>query len=164
MKVDARHAQFKVSSGGALVGGASVPGDKSLSHRAVMLGSIAAGRSQIRNWLAAGDTEATLGAMRDLGARIERHDANTLTIDGGGLRHSDRPLNLLNAGTGIRLLAGIMVGQPFPSVLDGSEQLRRRPMRRRWACSAWPCLRSSRPAWSMSWCAPPSAKASWRAR
>lgn len=130
MKADVRHAQFKVSSGGALVGGISVPGDKSLSHRAVMLGSIAAGRSQIRNWLAAGDTEATLGAMRDLGARIERHDANTLTIDGGGLRHSDRPLNLMNAGTGIRLLAGIMVGQPFPSVLDGSEQLRRRPMGR----------------------------------
>ena len=95
-----------------------------------MLGSIAGGRSQIRNWLAAGDTEATLGAMRDLGARIERHDANSLTIDGGGLRQSDRPLNLMNAGTGIRLLAGIMVGQPFPSVLDGSEQLRRRPMGR----------------------------------
>jgi len=95
-----------------------------------MLAAIAQGRSQIRNWLAAGDTEATLGAVRDLGVKIERHDANTLTIDGGRLRESERPLNLMNAGTGIRLLAGIMAGQIFPSVLDGSAQLRRRPMKR----------------------------------
>ena len=95
-----------------------------------MLAAIAQGRSKIRNWLAAGDTEATLGAMRDLGARIERHDESTLTIEGGPLRQSPKPLNLMNAGTGIRLLAGIMVGQPFASVLDGSEQLRRRPMTR----------------------------------
>jgi len=95
-----------------------------------MLAAIAQGKSQIRNWLAAGDTEATLGALRDLGVKIERHDANTLTIDGGRLRQSQRPLNLMNAGTGIRLLAGIMAGQNFPSVLDGSAQLRRRPMKR----------------------------------
>ena len=95
-----------------------------------MLAAITQGKSQIRNWLAAGDTEATLGAMRDLNVQIERHDANTLTIDGGRLRQSQRPLNLMNAGTGIRLLAGIMAGQNFPSVLDGSAQLRRRPMKR----------------------------------
>lgn len=108
----------------------TVPGDKSISHRAVMLAAIAEGQSDIRNWLAAGDTEATLGAMRDLGVQIDRGDANTLTIHGGGLRESERPLNLMNAGTGIRLLAGIMAGQDFPSVLDGSAQLRRRPMKR----------------------------------
>ena len=108
----------------------SVPGDKSISHRAVMLAAIAQGTSKIRNWLAAGDTEATLGAMRDLGARIERQDASTLTIEGGPLRPAPGPLNLKNAGTGIRLLAGIMAGQPFASVLDGSQQLRRRPMTR----------------------------------
>ncbi len=130
MKTDARHQQFTIRPGGQLRGAITVPGDKSISHRAVMLASIAQGRSQIRNWLAAGDTEATLGAMRDLGAQIERHDASTLTIEGGPLRPSPNPLNLMNAGTGIRLLAGIMVGQPFASVLDGSEQLRRRPMRR----------------------------------
>ncbi len=107
-----------------------MPGDKSISHRAVMLAAFARGQSEIRNWLAAGDTEATLGAMRDLGANIERHDATTLSIEGGGLRQSASPLNLMNAGTGLRLLAGIMAGQDFPSVLDGSAQLRRRPMKR----------------------------------
>ncbi|MDE2858547.1 MAG: 3-phosphoshikimate 1-carboxyvinyltransferase [Chloroflexota bacterium] len=130
MKRDDRHSQLLASPGGKLLGSTTIPGDKSLSHRAAMLGAIAAGSSHIRNWLAAGDTEATLGAMRDLGARIERHDANTLTIHGGELRQADQALDLKNAGTGIRLLAGIMVGQPFPSVLDGSEQLRRRPMKR----------------------------------
>ena len=130
MKTDARHQQFSLRPGGALRGTISVPGDKSISHRAVMLAAIAQGTSEIRNWLAAGDTEATLGAMRDLGARIERHDASTLTIEGGPLRPAPGPLNLKNAGTGIRLLAGIMAGQPFASVLDGSEQLRRRPMKR----------------------------------
>jgi len=130
MKRDDRHSQLLVSPGGKLFGSTTIPGDKSLSHRAAMLGAIAAGSSHIRNWLAAGDTEATLGAMADLGAEIERHDANTLTIHGGELREADQPLNLKNAGTGIRLLAGIMAGQPFPSVLDGSEQLRQRPMKR----------------------------------
>ena len=130
MKSNNRHSQLLVSAGGALQGSATIPGDKSLSHRAVMLGALADGESQVRNWLAAGDTEATLGAMRDLGAHIERHDAHTLSIHGGALCPPEQSLDLKNAGTGIRLLAGIMVGQPFPSVLDGSEQLRRRPMRR----------------------------------
>lgn len=130
MKTDGRHGRFILRPGGVLRGEIAVPGDKSISHRAVMLASMARGKSEIRNWLAAGDTEATLGAMRALGAAITRHDANTLTVDGGDLREAMAPLNLMNAGTGIRLLAGIMVGQSFPSVLDGSEQLRRRPMRR----------------------------------
>jgi len=130
MKTNVRHEQFIVQSGGKLTGTVKVPGDKSISHRSVMFSSIANGVSQIRGWLAAGDTEATLGAMQALGVQVDRHDANTLTIHGGTLRESDKPLNLVNAGTGIRLLAGIMVGQDFPSVLDGSEQLRRRPMKR----------------------------------
>lgn len=130
MKRDDEFSRLLVARGGKLLGSTTIPGDKSISHRAAMLGALAAGASHIRNWLAAGDTEATLGAMRDLGARIERRDANTLTIHGGELRQADHPLDLKNAGTGIRLLAGIMAGQPFPSVLDGSEQLRRRPMRR----------------------------------
>lgn len=130
MKTIARHEQFRLRPGGALCGEVTVPGDKSISHRAVMLAAIAKGKSAIRNWLAAGDTEATLGAMRDLGVEIERHDANTLTIQGGKLRQSEGPLNLMNAGTGLRLLAGLMAGQAFPSVLDGSAQLRRRPMKR----------------------------------
>ena len=125
-----KHQQFSLRPGGSLRGDVTVPGDKSISHRAVMLAAIAQGRSEIRNWLAAGDTEATLGAMRDLGIQVERHDANTLSIEGGRLRPAGGPLNLMNAGTGIRLLAGIMAGQDFPSILDGSAQLRRRPMKR----------------------------------
>ncbi len=130
MKANGRYEQFRLRSDGRLRGRIGVPGDKSISHRAVLLASIAQGSSQIRGWLAAGDTEATLGAMQSLGVRIERHEATALTIHGGNLREAAEPLNLMNAGTGIRLLAGMMVGQPFPSVLDGSEQLRRRPMKR----------------------------------
>ena len=126
----ARHKQFWLRAGGALRGEVTVPGYKSISHRAVMLAALAQGRSQIRGWLAAGDTEATLNAMQGLGAQIERIDANTLLIDGGELREPSKALDLKNAGTGIRLLAGLLAGQPFPTVLDGSAQLRRRPMQR----------------------------------
>jgi 3-phosphoshikimate 1-carboxyvinyltransferase len=122
--------RFAIRSGNPLRGTVQVPGDKSLSHRAVMLGSIAGGTSRVRNWLAAGDTEATLGAVRSLGVAVDRVDANTLTIHGGELHASPEPLDFMNAGTGIRLMVGIMAGQPFASVLDGSEQLRRRPMKR----------------------------------
>jgi 3-phosphoshikimate 1-carboxyvinyltransferase len=116
--------------GQPLRGTTTVPGDKSISHRAVLFGMLANGVTQVRGWLAAGDTEASLRAAQTLGVRVERHDLNTLTIHGGELLQPVQPLNLVNAGTGIRLLAGIMAGQPFPSVLDGSEQLRRRPMKR----------------------------------
>lgn len=119
-----------VRAGRALRGTITVPGDKSLSHRAVLMGMLAQGATKVRNWLAAGDTEASLRAAQKLGVHIERHDDNTLTIYGGALQKPDGPLNLMNAGTGIRLIAGIMAGQPFETILDGSEQLRRRPMRR----------------------------------
>ena len=130
MATSVRHEQLVVRANGNLKGIIHVPGDKSISHRSVMLGSIANGMSQIRGWLAAGDTEATLESMLALGVKVDRADANTLTIHGGQLHEADNSLNLKNAGTGIRLLTGIMVGQSFPSVLDGSEQLRRRPMKR----------------------------------
>jgi len=119
-----------VQPGKPLNGTTTVPGDKSISHRSVLFGSLAKGVTQVRGWLAAGDTEATLGAVGALGVQIDRHDANTLTIHGGALQPSDAPLDFVNAGTGIRLAAGIMAGQAFPSVLDGSYQLRRRPMKR----------------------------------
>ncbi len=122
--------KFEVRRGDGLTGQVSVPGDKSISHRAVMFGALADGVSQVRGWLAAGDTEATLGAVQQLGVKVKRADAHTLTIHGGGLKPSHEPLDFVNAGTGIRLMAGVMAGQPFPSVLDGSEQLRRRPMGR----------------------------------
>lgn len=113
-----------------LQGSIRVPGDKSISHRAVLFGMLAQGVTHVRGWLAAGDTEASLRAVRALGVQIDRDGLHELTIYGGELREADAPLDLVNAGTGIRLLAGIMVGQPFASVLDGSEQLRRRPMKR----------------------------------
>jgi 3-phosphoshikimate 1-carboxyvinyltransferase len=122
--------QFRLKPGAALRGTTTVPGDKSISHRSVMFSALAQGTSQVRGWLAAGDTEATLGAVRALGVQVERHDAHTLTIHGGNLQEAAGPLDFVNAGTGIRLMAGVMVGQPFPAVLDGSEQLRRRPMKR----------------------------------
>jgi 3-phosphoshikimate 1-carboxyvinyltransferase len=114
-----------------LRGRVTVPGDKSISHRAVMFGALANGDMHIRGWLAAGDTEASLRCVQALGVAVERHSEHDLTIHGTGrLQAAAGSLDFVNAGTGIRLMAGIMAGQPFGSVLDGSAQLRRRPMRR----------------------------------
>jgi len=120
-----------------LSGSVTVPGDKSISHRAVLLAALGEGVSVIRNWLPAGDTLATLEVVRALGVVVEVDErlpyAWDLRVEGRGLRGLRRPpgpLNCRNAGTCIRLLAGLMAGQAFPSVLDGSEQLRRRPMSR----------------------------------
>ncbi len=120
-----------------LNGSISVPGDKSISHRALMLAALAEGRSTIRNWLPAGDTLATLDIIRALGVTVEIDERSPsawdLKVEGRGLRGLRRPAGALDcrhAGTAIRLLAGILSGQSFPSVLDGSEQLRNRPMAR----------------------------------
>ena len=120
-----------------LSGVITVPGDKSISHRAVLLAALAEGKSIIRNWLPAGDTLATLDVVRALGVPVEidKRSAHSwdLRIEGHGLRGLRKPggpLDCRNAGTAIRLLAGVMAGQSFPSVLDGSEQLRKRPMGR----------------------------------
>jgi 3-phosphoshikimate 1-carboxyvinyltransferase len=120
-----------------LTGTITVPGDKSISHRAVMLAAIANGRSHIRNWLPAGDTIATLEAVQSLGSHIEIDKKSPqswdLQIEGQGLHGLQapaRPLDCRNAGTFMRLMAGILAGQSFPSVLDGSPQLRKRPMGR----------------------------------
>ncbi len=121
---------FVIRPGNPLTGDVHVPGDKSISHRSILLGMLAEGETHVRGWLAAGDTEATLGVARALGIKIDRLDTHTLVIHGGALNEPDEPLDFVNAGTGIRLLAGIMAGQQFLSVLDGSYQLRRRPMRR----------------------------------
>lgn len=120
-----------------LRGTITVPGDKSISHRAIMFGALANGVSHIRKWLPAGDTLATLNVFRQLGVEIEvvEHSAQDweLTIHGRGLHGllpPAAPLNFVNAGTGIRLAAGLLAGQRFPVVLDGSGQLRKRPMMR----------------------------------
>jgi 3-phosphoshikimate 1-carboxyvinyltransferase len=113
-----------------LRGRVTVPGDKSISHRAVLFGALAEGATHVRGWLAAGDTEASLRCVQALGVVVERQSLTELTIHGGALKPPEAPLNFVNAGTGIRLAAGILAGQPFASVLDGSDQLRRRPMKR----------------------------------
>lgn len=120
-----------------LRGTVTVPGDKSISHRAVMLAAITNGRSRVQKWLPAGDTIATLGAIRALGVEITADrrspQAWDLIIEGRGqhgLRSPAQSLDCANAGTCMRLLAGLLAGQRFPSVLDGSAQLRKRPMRR----------------------------------
>ena len=120
-----------------LIGSISVPGDKSISHRAIMLAALADGESTIRNWLPAGDTLATLGAMQSMGVEIEVFGKTVSTWDlivhgrgMSGLKQPDSSIDCRNAGTCLRLLSGIAAGQSFPVTLDGSEQLRRRPMSR----------------------------------
>jgi len=120
-----------------LNGTVRVPGDKSISHRAAMLASIAQGTSHVYDWLPAGDTIATLELLRSLAVPIHVKNKSDLgwdlQIEGRGLTGLTQPAHALdcrNAGTCIRLMAGILAGQPFASTLDGSEQLRKRPMGR----------------------------------
>jgi len=110
-----------------------VPGDKSISHRALMLGAIANGKTEVTGFLEAEDTCATLRAVRCLGITVASDGAGSLRIHGAGrtgLRRPVDPLHLGNSGTGLRLLAGLLAGQPFDSTLLGDESLSRRPMRR----------------------------------
>ncbi|MBC7261320.1 MAG: 3-phosphoshikimate 1-carboxyvinyltransferase [Chloroflexi bacterium] len=122
-----------VQPGGPLRGRICVPGDKSISHRALLLGAIATGASHVQNFLPAADCLATLRAVRALGVEVEEHTPTTLTIHGQGLYGLREPANVLDcakSGTSMRLLAGILAGQPFLSILTGHAQLCRRPMGR----------------------------------
>ncbi len=125
--------QVQVTPGGALSGTCRVPGDKSISHRALILGALADGESVVRGLLDAGDTRATRRVMQALGVTIEPDDSGALVIQGrglAGLHPPKAPLDCGHAGTAIRLLAGVLTGQSFASVIDGCAKLRRRPMRR----------------------------------
>ena len=118
---------------GALRGRVRVPGDKSISHRTLLLGMLAEGNSHVRGFLPAADCLATLGCVRALGVAVERPEPTRLIIHGrglDGLRRPDEPLNCVRSGTSMRLLAGILAGQPFDSTLTGDPQLLRRPMER----------------------------------
>ncbi len=126
-------SQIVVRSGRPLRGEAHLPGDKSISHRALLLGAIAEGTTPVRNLLPAGDCLATLRAVRTLGIEIERHSPTAVVVHGRGLRGFKEPDDVLDcarSGTTLRLLAGLLAGQPFASVLSGDAQLRRRPMGR----------------------------------
>ena len=110
-----------------------VPGDKSISHRSVMLGGIADGRTEVSGFLASADCLATLEACRAMGVAVDRHDATSLTVKGRGLHGLVAPSHVLdmgNAGTAIRLSMGLLAGQRFESVLTGDASLRSRPMER----------------------------------
>lgn len=125
--------EFVVEPGGRLLGTLSVPGDKSISHRAVILASIADGTSDLTGFLEAEDTLASLAAMREMGVPIEGPHQGRVTIQGVGLRGLRSPheaLYLGNSGTAMRLFAGLLAGQSFATVLTGDSSLVRRPMRR----------------------------------
>lgn len=118
---------------GALRGELSIPGDKSISHRAVMLASLAAGTSRIRGFLEGADTRATARAFAQMGVAIEAPAAGTRIIHGVGLHGLRAPpaaIDCGNAGTAMRLLAGLLAGQAFDSTLSGDPSLSKRPMRR----------------------------------
>ena len=124
---------WTVPPAAALDGEVRVPGDKSISHRAVMLGAIANGCTEVGGFLEAADTRATLAAVRALGVPVEADGRGALRIHGAGregLRPPASPLDLGNSGTGLRLLAGLLAGQPFDATLAGDDSLSRRPMRR----------------------------------
>lgn len=115
-----------------LKGSIAVPGDKSISHRCIMFGSIADGITEVRNFLQGADCLATIRCFRSLGIEIEETDS-TVTVHGKGLHGlsaPDRILDVGNSGTTTRLLSGILSGQPFESRISGDESLNSRPMKR----------------------------------
>ena len=124
---------WRAARGGPLQGTLAIPGDKSVSHRAVMFAALADGVSRIEGFLEGEDTRATAAIFSQLGVRIETPSASTRIVHGvgvDGLRAPDAPLDCGNAGTGMRLLAGLLAAQAFDSVLVGDASLSKRPMRR----------------------------------
>jgi len=116
-----------------LKGNISVPGDKSISHRSLILGSIAQRETRIYNFLSSLDCLRTLECMRALGVEIKRSSNNSLKIKGKGLyglQESKDILDVGNSGTTIRLLTGLLSGQDFYSILNGDDSIRKRPMKR----------------------------------
>jgi 3-phosphoshikimate 1-carboxyvinyltransferase len=124
---------WQSGAGRALQGSLRVPGDKSVSHRSLMLAALAEGRSHVRGFLEGEDTRATAAVLAQLGVRIETPADGERLIHGvglHGLRGTSAQLDCGNAGTGMRLLAGLLAGQAFDSTLIGDESLSKRPMRR----------------------------------
>lgn len=134
--VDAMHSNdliYLANPGGSLSGRIRVPGDKSISHRSIMLGSLAEGTTQVEGFLEGEDALATLQAFRDMGVVIEGPHHGKVTIHGvglNGLKPPPGPLYLGNSGTSMRLLSGLLAAQPFDTVLTGDASLSKRPMNR----------------------------------
>jgi 3-phosphoshikimate 1-carboxyvinyltransferase len=125
-------SSFVVSQAESLTGTIKVPGDKSISHRSIMLGSIASGVTRVSGFLEGEDALSTLKAFQDMGVKIER-DGSNVTIHGVGMHGLKAPLNPLdlgNSGTSMRLMSGLLSAQSFDCELHGDESLTKRPMGR----------------------------------
>ena len=124
---------FTIGAAGPLTGSLRVPGDKSISHRALMLSAIAEGKSSIEGFLNGEDTIATMNALRLLGVQIEQPSATLVSVEGVGLHglsKAPEALNLGNSGTSVRLFTGLLAGQSFATELVGDVSLMQRPMKR----------------------------------
>ncbi len=124
---------YRAKPGGKVTGEIRVPGDKSISHRSIMLGSLAEGMTEVTGFLEGEDSLATLQAFRDMGVVIEGPSNGRVVIHGVGLNGLKKPVNALylgNSGTSMRLLCGLLAGQPFDVTLTGDESLSKRPMER----------------------------------
>ncbi|WP_457981104.1 bifunctional prephenate dehydrogenase/3-phosphoshikimate 1-carboxyvinyltransferase [Ectopseudomonas composti] len=134
--VDAMHSTdliFLAKPGSSLAGRIRVPGDKSISHRSIMLGSLAEGTTEVDGFLDGEDALATLQAFRDMGVVIEGPHHGRVTIHGvglHGLKAPAGPLYMGNSGTSMRLLSGLLAAQPFDTTLTGDASLSKRPMNR----------------------------------
>jgi len=124
---------YRVEPADSVAGSITVPGDKSISHRAVMFGALARGRTHVRGFLDGEDCLATMRIVEHLGARVERPASTEVIVDGVGLHGLRAPtttLDMGNAGTAMRLFMGVLSAQPFDSTLVGDVSLMRRPMER----------------------------------
>ena len=124
---------FKVQPNGTIKGRIRVPGDKSISHRSIMLGAISEGTTTVTGFLEGDDSLATLKAFQDMGVEIDGPNNGRVTIKGVGLKGLKKPINPLdmgNSGTAMRLMAGILAGQDFDCELIGDASLSKRPMKR----------------------------------
>jgi len=124
---------ISIAKAGKLVGTLHIPGDKSISHRSVILAALADTPVVIKNFLKAQDCLSTIDCMKALGAKIIMSTNNDVTVLGQGLRGLAEPADILdagNSGTTMRLLAGVLAAMPFFSILTGDNSLRSRPMQR----------------------------------
>ncbi len=131
--MQSRSQRFMVQPSTRVEGSLQVPGDKSVSHRALMLGAIATGTSHVTGFLPGEDCLATLAALRNLGIEILQKDATTIDVVGQGmhgLASARHALDMGNSGTAMRLFMGLLAAQPFASELTGDESLSKRPMER----------------------------------
>lgn len=121
-----------ISPDGNIDGVVELPGDKSISHRYAIIAALAEGKSEIANYASAADCRSTLECLRRLGVEIEQKD-RTVRVSGvglNGLKEPRKPLDAENSGSTMRMLTGVLAGQPFKSTITGDDSLRRRPMKR----------------------------------